>query len=49
MVASVAHCLGVEPSRVNVKITSTDGLGAIGRGDGIAAQAVVLLESAEGT
>jgi 2-C-methyl-D-erythritol 2,4-cyclodiphosphate synthase len=47
MVASVARCLGVEASRVSVKITSTDGLGAIGRGDGIAAQAVVLLESAE--
>jgi 2-C-methyl-D-erythritol 2,4-cyclodiphosphate synthase len=46
MVASVARCLGVEAARVNVKITSTDNLGAIGRGDGIAAQAVVLLESA---
>jgi len=43
METSVARALGCETSRVNVKITSTDNLGAIGRGDGIAAQAVVLL------
>jgi len=47
MVASLARCLDVAPARVSVKITSSDGLGAIGRGDGIAAQVVVLLESAE--
>jgi 2-C-methyl-D-erythritol 2,4-cyclodiphosphate synthase len=41
---SLAKLLEVEPARVNVKLKSTDGLGAIGRGDGIAAQAVVLLE-----
>ena len=43
---AIAKCLGAPPERVNVKVTSTDGLGAIGRGDGIAAQAVVLLERA---
>jgi len=40
---SLASILGVEPSRVSVKITSSDRLGAIGRGEGIAAEAVVLL------
>ena len=47
MVRGVARCLDVEPERVSVKVTSSDGLGAIGRGDGIAAQAIVLLERAE--
>ena len=41
---SLAKLLGVDAARVNVKVTSTDGLGAIGRAEGIAAQAVVLLE-----
>ena len=47
MVRGVARCLDVDHARVSVKVTSSDGLGAIGRGDGIAAQAVVLLERAE--
>ena len=45
---SVAKLLGVPAGRVNVKVTSTDGLGAIGRAEGIAATAVVLVESAPG-
>jgi len=40
--------LGVLPEQVNVKLTSTDQLGAIGRGEGIAGLAVVLLEAANG-
>ena len=43
MESVIADRLGVEQTRVNVKVTSTDGLGAIGRGEGIAAQAIVLL------
>ena len=42
---SVAALLEAPEDRVNVKVTSTDRLGAIGRGEGIAAQAVVLLET----
>lgn len=45
---SVAKLLGVPAARVNVKVTSTDGLGAVGRAEGIAATAVVLVESAPG-
>jgi 2-C-methyl-D-erythritol 2,4-cyclodiphosphate synthase len=35
--------LGVAPERVNIKITSTDHLGFIGREEGIAALAVALI------
>ena len=40
----LAEQLRVGEERVNVKVKSTDRLGAVGRGEGIAAQAVVLLE-----
>jgi 2-C-methyl-D-erythritol 2,4-cyclodiphosphate synthase len=41
---NLAGLLEVSPARVNLKVTSTDGLGAIGRSEGIAGLAVVLLE-----
>jgi 2-C-methyl-D-erythritol 2,4-cyclodiphosphate synthase len=44
MAETLAGCLGIEASRVGVKASSPEGLGALGRREGISAQAVVLLE-----
>lgn len=43
---SLAQMLGVTENQVNIKATTTEHLGFIGRSEGLAAQVVVLLEPA---
>jgi 2-C-methyl-D-erythritol 2,4-cyclodiphosphate synthase len=48
MRARIAADLGCAEERVNVKATTHEGLGALGRREGLAAQAIVLLAHADG-
>jgi 2-C-methyl-D-erythritol 4-phosphate cytidylyltransferase/2-C-methyl-D-erythritol 2,4-cyclodiphosphate synthase len=44
MTRNIAACLAIAPGDVNIKATTTEGMNAEGRGEGISAQAVALLE-----
>ena len=44
--ARIAELLGVSPADVNIKATTTERLGFLGRSEGIAAQAIALLVDA---
>jgi len=43
MISNIAGALEIDISQVNVKATTSEGIGAIGKGEGISAYAVCLL------
>ena len=45
MAARLAGALGIEPARVSVKGTTNEGMGFVGRSEGIAAIAVAMIKS----
>jgi 2-C-methyl-D-erythritol 2,4-cyclodiphosphate synthase len=48
MQVKLAETLGIEPARINIKAKTNEGLDAIGRGEAIGAQAVVMIAKDSG-
>ncbi|MGQ9508768.1 MAG: 2-C-methyl-D-erythritol 2,4-cyclodiphosphate synthase [Thermodesulfobacteriota bacterium] len=46
MIKSISEILEIETGRVSIKATTTEGLGFAGRGEGIAAYAIALIQEA---
>ncbi|UCH20450.1 MAG: 2-C-methyl-D-erythritol 2,4-cyclodiphosphate synthase [Deltaproteobacteria bacterium] len=44
MKQNIAETLGIDPEQINVKATTTEGLGIIGKGEGMAALCVALID-----
>jgi 2-C-methyl-D-erythritol 2,4-cyclodiphosphate synthase len=44
MRATLAKALGIEPAQINLKAKTNEGVGEIGRGEAVAAQAIATLE-----
>jgi 2-C-methyl-D-erythritol 2,4-cyclodiphosphate synthase len=47
MIQNIARTLGVSPADVSIKAGTNEKMGFVGRGEGIAVQAVALIESSE--
>ena len=44
MQTNIAKAIKLDPDRINIKATTTEGLGMIGHGEGIGAMCVALIE-----
>ena len=43
MCKNIAQIIQIDPARINIKATTTEGLGMMGKGEGIAAMGVVVI------